>query len=47
MNGKDAAWHVAHLKNPGSVVPKSAMPPYPGLSEDDLKSLAAYLVTLK
>lgn len=46
-NGKDAAWHVKHLKEPRSVVPNSAMPPYAALSNDDLKSLAAYLVTLK
>ena len=46
-NGKDAAWHVKHLKDPHSVVPTSAMPAYDGLSDDDLKSLAAYLVTLK
>lgn len=46
-NGKDAAWHVKHLRDPRSVVPNSAMPPYAGLSDDDLTSLAAYLVTLK
>lgn len=46
-NGKDVAWHVKHLKDPRSLVPNSAMPPYAALSDDDLKSLAAYLVTLK
>jgi nitric oxide reductase subunit C len=46
-NGKDVEWHVKHLKDPHSVVPTSAMPAYGGLSDDDLKSLAAYLVTLK
>jgi len=46
-NGKDVEWHVKHLKDPHSVVPTSAMPAYCGLSDDDLKSLAAYLVTLK
>jgi len=40
-------WHIKHLKDPRSVVPNSAMPPFPGLSDDDLKSLAAYLVTLQ
>jgi len=40
-------WHMKHLKDPRSVVPNSAMPPYSGLSDDDLKSLAAYLVTLQ
>lgn len=47
LNGKDAEWHVKHLKDPHSVNPKSAMPAYDGLSDDDLKSLAGYLVTLK
>jgi len=47
LNGKDVEWHVKHLKDPHSVNPKSAMPAYDGLSDDDLKSLAAFLVTLK
>ena len=46
-SGKDVAWHMKHLKDPRSVVPTSAMPPYGSLSDDELKSLAAYLVTLK
>jgi nitric oxide reductase subunit C len=46
-NGKDAEWHVKHLKDPRSVVPASAMPPYDGVPEADLKALADYLVTLK
>jgi nitric oxide reductase subunit C len=46
-NGKDVAWHVKHLKDPRSVVPNSAMPPFAAMSDDDLKSLAAYIVTLK
>ncbi len=46
-NGKDVEWHVKHLRNPRSVVPNSAMPPYASMTDDDLKSLAAYLVTLK
>jgi len=45
--GKEVEWHVKHLKDPRSVVPTSAMPPYASMSDDDLKSLAAYLVTLK
>lgn len=45
--GKDVAWHVKHLKEPRSVVPNSAMPPYADVPDDDLKSLAAYLVTLQ
>jgi len=46
-SGKDAAWHLKHLKDPHSVVPTSAMPAYDGVPEADLKELAAYLVTLK
>jgi nitric oxide reductase subunit C len=46
-NGKDVSWHVKHLKDPRSVVPNSAMPPTEGVSDDDIKSLAAYLVTLQ
>ncbi|MDH4161630.1 MAG: c-type cytochrome [Nitrospirota bacterium] len=45
--GKDAEWHMKHLKDPNSLVPGSAMPPYPSLSDSDLKELAAYLVSLK
>lgn len=43
----DATWHIKHLKNPRSVVPNSAMPPYANLPEQDLKELASYLVSLK
>jgi nitric oxide reductase subunit C len=46
-SGKDAAWHLKHLKDPRSVVPTSAMPAYGGVPEADLKELADYLVTLK
>jgi nitric oxide reductase subunit C len=45
--GKDAEWHAKHLKNPRSLVPGSAMPPYGSLSDADLKELANYLVSLK
>ena len=31
------AWHIAHLKDPRSVVPESIMPPYAFLSRRDLK----------
>ncbi|MFI5022901.1 MAG: cytochrome-c oxidase, cbb3-type subunit II, partial [Alphaproteobacteria bacterium] len=30
------AWHVAHLKDPRSVVPETIMPPYAFLAESDL-----------
>ncbi len=38
-------WHVAHLKNPRSVVPESIMPGYPFLAERELKveDIAAHL----
>jgi cytochrome c oxidase cbb3-type subunit 2 len=31
-------WHVAHLKDPRSVVPESIMPPYAFLAETDLRT---------
>lgn len=43
----DVGWHIKHLKNPSSIVPKSAMPAYAQLPEQDLKELASYLVSLK
>lgn len=43
----EVEWHIAHLKNPESVVPDSAMPDYSELSDEDLRALAEYLVTLK
>lgn len=47
MRKPDTAWHIKHLKDPRSVVPNSAMPPYGHLPEQDLKELANYMVTLK
>lgn len=43
----DVDWHIRHLKDPGSVVPDSAMPDYAHLSDSELNALAEYLVTLK
>jgi cbb3-type cytochrome oxidase cytochrome c subunit len=43
----DAAWQIAHLKNPPSESPGSAMPPFAGLPTKTLSALAAYLVTRK
>jgi nitric oxide reductase subunit C len=43
----DIEWHIRHLKKPGSVVPGSAMPEYSHLSDDDLRELAEFLVSLK
>lgn len=43
----DPEWHKKHLKDPGSVVPDSAMPPYPQMTEEELNQIADYLITLK
>ncbi|MEN8264409.1 MAG: c-type cytochrome [Nitrospirota bacterium] len=43
----DIKWHIAHLKDPESVVPDSAMPDFSDLNENELNDLANYLVTLK
>lgn len=47
MPGRDLEWHVRHFRNPAAVVPGSIMPPLADLSEDDLKALAAYMLSLK
>ena len=41
----DAAWQVDHLKSPQKLHPSSIMPGYAQLKPDDLKALAAFLVT--
>jgi nitric oxide reductase subunit C len=43
----DVEWHIAHLKDPESVVPDSAMPDFSDLNENELNHLANYLITLK
>ncbi|MBI4843729.1 MAG: c-type cytochrome [Nitrospirae bacterium] len=43
----DINWHMRHLKNPQSVVPDSAMPPFEDLTEDELADLAGYLIEFK
>lgn len=43
----DAEWHMRHLKDPESVVADSAMPSFEELSEEDLRDLANYLISLK
>lgn len=43
----DVEWHIKHLKDPVSVVPDSAMPDFKELSDEELRALAEYLVTLK
>jgi len=41
------AWHLQHHKDPRSVQPKSIMQMFDFLSKDELKALAAYMVSLK
>jgi len=43
----DPEWHRQHLANPQSVVPDSAMPPYPQITGEELDLLANYLSSLK
>lgn len=44
----DAAWIVAHVKNPKTHNPGSRMPAYEGkMSESDLQALGGYLASLK
>lgn len=45
--GRDLEWHVRHFRNPAAVVPGSIMPPLADLSEDDIKALAEYMLSLK
>lgn len=40
-------WHIEHLRDPRSVVPNSAMPPYGHLDEEELNALADYMMSLK
>lgn len=43
----DPEWHMKHLKDPQSVVPGSAMPPYAHLSDEELLGLTNYMTSLK
>lgn len=43
----DIEWHLSHLKDPESVVTDSAMPSFKHLSDEELRGLAEYLLTLK
>jgi mono/diheme cytochrome c family protein len=36
----DPEWHIAHLKDPESLVPDSAMPAFDHLSDQELRDLA-------
>jgi mono/diheme cytochrome c family protein len=45
---RDAAWIVAHVKNPKTHNPGSRMPAYEGkINEADLQALGSYLASLK
>ncbi|MFO7171602.1 MAG: cbb3-type cytochrome c oxidase subunit II [Bacillota bacterium] len=40
-------WHIGHLKNPRAYDPRSIMPSYAHLPEEELEALAEYLVSLR
>lgn len=49
VGGKyDRQWHVAHFKDPRSLVPGSVMPPFPWIANDpqELDAIIAYVQTL-
>lgn len=41
--GRGIEWQIAHLKDPPSKVPGSAMPPQVGFSEDEYRQVATFL----
>lgn len=43
----ERAWHLEHHKNPSSKVPGSIMPSFDYLSDEELKALSEYLLSLK
>ena len=43
----EQAWLKGFLKDPAAVVPGSRMPPFDDLTEDEVRSLMAYLLSLK
>lgn len=43
----DEDWYVAYLSDPRKVFPDSVKPTYDHLREEDLRALAAYLVSLR
>jgi ubiquinol-cytochrome c reductase cytochrome b subunit len=44
---RDVDWLKRFIRDPSSLVPGSAMPPYTTLSEEDLDALARYLASLR
>jgi cbb3-type cytochrome c oxidase subunit II len=45
--GGSADWQMAHLKNPQAFNPGTVMPSFGHLPDDELRALAAYLLTLR
>jgi cbb3-type cytochrome c oxidase subunit II len=45
--GDNPDWHLAHFRFPRAVSPGSVMPSFDYLTEAELQSLVAYLLTLK
>lgn len=43
----NAAWHLAHLKDPRALVKGSLMPSFAYLSDEDLNALVEYLLALR
>lgn len=43
----EQAWFMGFLKDPAAVVPGSRMPPFDDFTEDEVRSLTAYLLSLK
>jgi mono/diheme cytochrome c family protein len=43
----EQAWLRVFLKDPAVVVPGSRMPPFDDLTEDEVRALTAYLLSLK
>lgn len=41
----DINWQIQHMKNPQKLVPGSTMPAYEQMKEEELRALAAFLVT--
>ncbi len=43
----DGEWHRKHFKDPQSVVPGSAMPPFAHLSDEEIEVLTNYMLSLR
>ncbi len=47
LKGRGIEWQVAHLKNPSSKNPGSAMPPFADLGDENLTKIATFLEASK